>query len=192
MEQHRIRVLSRRWLATILRASSKLCYGLAMPCFVAIGVAGIGTLVVWLLALLGVGGTGILALGMLLLTALVMLFSGIFTHLAKKAYHAVPELKCPACEYETRDGAADLADHLQTRHHWTEETTYQWIKQAESLPYKERKTSEINLRYCLLPRLAFLSDHCYQSAGLKHEPAQVSRQRRLHDGRSLRSQSLAG
>ncbi len=144
MEQHRIRVRSRRWLATILRALSRLCYGLAMVCFVAIGVAGIGTLVVLLLALLGVGGTAILALGMLLLTALVMLFSGIFTHLAEKAYHAVPQLKCPACEYETRDGAADLADHLQSRHQWTEETTYQWTKQAESLLYGNKRPAKSN------------------------------------------------
>ncbi len=142
LEQHKIRALSRRWLANILRALAKLCYGLAMLCFVAVSLAGIGTLVVLLLALFGVGGIGLLGLGMLLLTGLAMVFSGIFTHLSEKAYNAVPELKCPACQYETRDGGDDLADHLQSQHHWTEETTYQWIKQAESLLYGNKKPAK--------------------------------------------------
>jgi hypothetical protein len=47
-----------------------------MLCFVAIGVAGIGTLIVLLLALFGVGGIGIWGLGMLLFTGLAMVFSG--------------------------------------------------------------------------------------------------------------------
>lgn len=144
MGQRGISALSRRWLATILRALSKLCYGLSMVCFVAIGVAGIGTLVVLLLAVFGVGGLGILAVGMLLLTALVMLLAGVFTRLAEKVYGAVPLLKCPDCEYDTRDGAADLADHLQSRHHWTEETTYQWTKQAESLLYGNERPAKSN------------------------------------------------
>jgi hypothetical protein len=88
-----------------------------------------------LVLFIGVGAVAAWGVGLLLLTGLAMVFSGIFTHWAEKAYNAIPELKCPACQYETRDGRDDVADHLQSSHHWTKETTDEWIEQAETLLY---------------------------------------------------------
>jgi hypothetical protein len=133
--------MRRGWVASGLRALAKLCYGLAILCYVIVGL-GVLAIAAGILLLVLYGGVGVLpvlGLGTVLLTGLAMVFSGVFTHLSEKAYNAVPELKCPACQYETRDGGDDLADHLRSSHQWTKQATYEWVKQAESLSHGDEK-----------------------------------------------------
>jgi hypothetical protein len=114
-----------------------------MMCFVIVGL-GVLAIAAVILVFVFFGRVGVLAvlgLGIVLLTGLAMVFSGVFTYLSEKAYNAVPELKCPACQYETRDGGDDLADHLQSSHRWTKQATNEWIKRAESRLYGDEESA---------------------------------------------------